>query len=255
MAPSEECLSQALHYISENPEAKIATVAREFGVNRMTLKRRTQGTGARVGIAAHNTKLSRPEEAAVQRYIDRLDAANFTVRPEFITDAANYILQARTSSSDRPEDRRVGKRWTTRFIQRHGYNKQHQKNLDSNREASEDITRVRVYFEQLEEVITVNGIVPEDIWNMDETGFRIGISKDQLVVTKRKTATLFAMPENRESATAIEAIAADGRHLPAFLILTGQQHMANWYRQPELHNATIIGLSPTRYSNDTMSLQ
>lgn len=45
---------------------------------------------------------------------------------------------------------------------------------------------------------------------MDETGFRIGIAKDQLVVTKRKRVHCFSMPENRESATAIEAISAGG---------------------------------------------
>ena len=45
---------------------------------------------------------------------------------------------------------------------------------------------------------------------MDETGFRIGVGKDQLIVTKRKRAHYFGIPENRESATAIECISVNG---------------------------------------------
>jgi hypothetical protein len=97
--------------------------------------------------------------------------------------------------------------------------------------------------------------MPEDIWNMDETGFRISISKDQVVVTKRKRAHYFGIPENRESAIAIEAISAGGRVLPAFLILSGQVHMAHWYQQAELEDDIAIVTSATGYSNDEISLE
>jgi hypothetical protein len=59
---------------------------------------------------------------------------------------------------------------------------------------------------------------------MDETGFRIGVGKDQFVITRRKRSQYFGLAENRESATAIEAINAAGDHIPAFLILAGQVH-------------------------------
>jgi len=42
--------------------------------------------------------------------------------------------------------------------------------------------------------------------NIDETGFRIGVGKNQLIITKRKRTHNFSLPENRESATAVEAI-------------------------------------------------
>ena len=140
-------------------------------------------------------------------------------------------------------------------MKRHGYTKKLQEKLDSNRQASEDQNRVLEYFQKLQKTIEDEGIIPEDIWNMDETGFRIGIGKDQLIVTKRKRAHLFSMPENRESATAIEAISAGGSYIPAFLILSGQVHMSNWYQQPELEDETIIALSSTGYSNDEISLK
>ncbi|KHN98366.1 transposase [Metarhizium album ARSEF 1941] len=245
-------VNEALEYIEENPGAKIRSVAKKFNVPRSRLQRRANGVPARKGHPARNTMLSREEEVALCNYIDRLDKANFAVRPEFITDAANYILKERASSTAPP--RQVGTRWTTRFIQRHHYHKGLQKKIDSSRKASEDVTRALSYYNKLKEAIQQYGVPPEDIWNMDETGFRIGMGKDHLVVTKRRRAHLFSMPENRETATAIECISAGGKVIPAFLILTGQKHMESWYRIKELEANTKITVSPTGFTNDEIAV-
>ncbi|KJZ72821.1 hypothetical protein HIM_07765 [Hirsutella minnesotensis 3608] len=90
---------------------------------------------------------------------------------------------------------------------------------------------------------------------MDETGFRIGVGKDQLVVTKRKKAHYFGTPGNRESATAIECISAGGRVLPAFLVLCGIHHQARWYEVMKDHPDVRIAMSPTGYSNDEICFE
>ena len=64
--------------------------------------------------------------------------------------------------------------------------------------------------------VSEHGIVADDIWNMDETGFQIGVGKDQMVVTKQRRAHYFSLPTNCESATAVEAISAAGRVIPVF---------------------------------------
>ena len=89
---------------------------------------------------------------------------------------------------------------------------------------------------------------------MDETGFQIGVRKDQLIITKRKRAHYFSMPENRESATVIEAISTGGHYLLVFLILSGQLYMTQWYTVEELHGQTILQTATTGYSNDEISL-
>ena len=90
---------------------------------------------------------------------------------------------------------------------------------------------------------------------MDETGFRIGVGKNQLVITKRKRAHYFSGPENQELYTGIEAVSVAGNFIPAFLILTGQLHMSHWYQQPELHNDAKIIPSSTGYSNGEICLE
>ena len=90
---------------------------------------------------------------------------------------------------------------------------------------SENREVAAIWFSKLQAICTEEGVHPEDIWNMDETGFQIGVGKDQLVVTKRKRARYLGVPTNRESATAIEAISTSGQYALAFLILTGHVYL------------------------------
>lgn len=99
------------------------------------------------------------------------------------------------------------------------------------------------------------GILPEDIWNMDETGFQIGVGSNQLVVTKRNRRHHLPLHENRERCTSVEAICADGSYIPAFLIPTGIVHKSTWYSEAVgLDPRTAIQPTPTGYSNDDVAL-
>ena len=90
---------------------------------------------------------------------------------------------------------------------------------------------------------------------MDETGFCIGVGKDQLMVTRRRKVRYFGLPTNRESATAIRGISAEGAYIPVFLILLGKVHMSNWYHVKELEGGTVIAVTDSGYSNTELSLQ
>ncbi len=76
-----------------------------------------------------------------------------------------------------------------------------------------------------------------------------------MVVTKRKRAHYFGLPENRESITAIEAISAAGDYIPAFLLLAGTWHMGSWYEVPELEAETVLRPTPTAYTNNEISFE
>ena len=149
----------------------------------------------------------------------------------------------------------VGTCWVTRFIRRHGYHVVRQKTLDAERSMSEDPEVIGAWFQQLKEIIRDNGIPPTDIWNMDETGFQIGVGKSQLCITKHRHTKLFAMPTNRETATAVEAISAAGEVVPAFLILKGVLHQSHWYQVQEMSPKASIGVSESGYTNDELSLE
>jgi site-specific DNA-cytosine methylase len=225
--PIEAHIQDVINYLSQNPGAKVVQVAKQFGVPRNRLRFCLKGGKPKTELKPVNKKLSEPEEQAICNFIDCLDKINLVVRAEFVTDAANYVLKHWSSNSLLVEEiPTVDAQWTTRFLKCHDYFKQTQKKINSDRQASENLEQVNGYFNKLQTIIQEGGILPDDTYNMDETGFRIGMGKDQLIVTQRKWTHYFGLPENRESTTAIECISAAGEFLPLFLILSGTLHMA-----------------------------
>jgi hypothetical protein len=102
-----------------------------------------------------------------------------------------------------------------RFLQRcPEYTLKPQKVLDLKRKQAESYENLQNWFRLLQDVITSFGIDSDDIWNFDETGFRIGVGRDQLVIIKQQRQFYLRHSTNRELATSIEAVLADGAHIP-----------------------------------------
>ena len=69
----------------------------------------------------------------------------------------------------------------------------------------------------------------EDIYNMDETGFQMGVTSTAKVVCGFETKQSYAkalQPGNREWATSIVAINASGWALPAQIIFAASKHQS-----------------------------
>jgi hypothetical protein len=105
----EQRIREACKYIENFPDAKIATVARDFEVPRSTLRDRLNGCRSKKGRPGINTKLTKEEEIAICRYINRLDKINLAVRPEFIADAARSLILARSSTKQKSVEPTMGK--------------------------------------------------------------------------------------------------------------------------------------------------
>ncbi|KAH8158543.1 hypothetical protein CIB48_g9710 [Xylaria polymorpha] len=116
----EKKVQKALEYLKEYPSAKIATVAKAFGITRAVLRNRLAGRGGLNRKPSPKLKLSPIDEQAICNYIDRLDRTNLAVRPEFICEAANSILKAKAHPSNQKPPT-VGKSWVRRFTKRHHY--------------------------------------------------------------------------------------------------------------------------------------
>ena len=91
---------------------------------------------------------------------------------------------------------------------------------------------IRAWFESVRRVVEDNGILAEDIYNFDETGFAMGLISAQKVVTRAEYygRRSILQPGNREWVTAIEAICADGYSLPPYVIFAGKVYIAGWFK-------------------------
>ncbi|OAA40104.1 FAD dependent oxidoreductase superfamily [Beauveria brongniartii RCEF 3172] len=114
---AEDRLKKCLDFLVQNPGFAVATAARNFGVTRGTLRRRLDGiTPMKKGRHSPNTKLTEEEEEKLSSEIRRLNDNNVSTSKQWISDAANRIIRAR--SSDVLD--LVTSRWVDRFITRHG---------------------------------------------------------------------------------------------------------------------------------------
>ena len=91
-AAIEQNIQKAIKYVQKNPDAKISHMARDFAVSRHRLTARLRGRASLFQRPPSHTLLSKAEEVAICRYIDRLDRVSLSVRKEFVRDAANYII-------------------------------------------------------------------------------------------------------------------------------------------------------------------
>ena len=91
---------------------------------------------------------------------------------------------------------------------------------DYQRAQNEDPRSIYAWFKSVKRVVEENGILAEDIYNFDETGFAMGLISAQKVVTRAEYYGRRAIlqPGNREWVTAIEAICADSYVLPLYVI-------------------------------------
>jgi len=86
-----------------------------------------------------------------------------------------------------------------------------------------------MHFTKFKNAKDLYGILDDDMWNLDETGFQIGVGGSQKIITvdpKRKNYVLD--PDNRELVTALATIGGNGRKIPPFIIFTGAQFLAKY---------------------------
>ena len=240
------------YYDEIYPSCKKAAEA--YGVKVRTLQRRVQGTGSRWTRPATNRTLNLAQEQVLLDYIARLDAIGMSPKPRMLTSSANQILKLAAPSVLR----RVGKTWTTRFIARNeGLFTRKTQPLEAARKNTHDPILLQSHFDKFRNECIAKSIVRCDMYNMDETGWRIGIGKGYIVVTMEPRKKLVLTdPDNRDYISSIECISAsdDGFALPSYLICAGKWILEKWCIENELDDQTKIDVSESGYSTDDIAM-
>ena len=142
---------------------------------------------------------------------------------------ANRLLAERDASGAS----RVGTNWASNFIKRLPQLRTRlNRRIDYQRVQCEDPVQYRAWFSLVRNIISKYGIDESDIYNFDETGFAMGIiSSTGMVVTssERRGRPRQRQQGNREWATVIQAVGAQGRVIPPYIIVAGKNHLSNWY--------------------------
>jgi hypothetical protein len=152
----------------------------------------------------------------------------------------------------------VGARWASNFVRRHPDLKtRFFRKYDYQRAKCEDPAIIRNWFTLVANTIAKYGIRSDDFYNVDETGFMMGIIQSGMVVTgtDRRGKPKSVQPGNREWITVIQAINADGQAISPFIIGAGQYHLANWYRDSNLPGDWAIATTQNGWTDNETGLE
>lgn len=153
-------------------------------------------------------------------------------------------------------DRTVTKHFLPRFLKDHpDFLIRKQKPLVVDRQNAHDIEAITKIFRLYKDARVEYNILNENVFNINETGFRIGVEEDQYIVTREPHRKLTIRdPNNRESLTSIETIRGDGTAIPPYVILSGKQFLKKWFEATNLSEDASFDTSDTGYSNDEISM-
>ena len=252
---NEARLQLAIQFVRKKKGKEVLQACKLFGVNRGQLRSRLAGHPTKNAIRGlHHRALNPAQDEAIRRYIRTLDDKDCAPRYSMIERAALSMINA----AQPPEKRlkRMGQHWLKRWIKRQpGLFKIRRQPLSVARRNAHNPEIIQHHFDLFRKQRDEYSILPEDTWNMDETGYRIGISKaDWAVVTNPTKRVFSSSPENRESATSIEAINATGLAIPPIIILQGINILMRWFSN-DLHPETQITTSESGSTDDWISYQ
>jgi hypothetical protein len=115
---------------------------------------------------------------------------------------------------------------------------------------------LKSFFIEYQNTLTKYGIKrAKYIYNMDESGVRVGCPTSEIVIVPTHVKELYtASPENRKSITIIETICADGSPpLPPAVICPSEKIMESWMSD-NLLGAEVIAVSQMGYTTEKIAL-
>ncbi|KAF2184555.1 CENP-B protein [Zopfia rhizophila CBS 207.26] len=124
--------------------------------------------------------------------------------------------------------------------------------MEVSRNLAQQPEAIQRWFEKLLAKIQELGILHEDMWNMDETGCRIGVAKNQYVYTRHGKQIFIPHSNNRELISLVECCSANGDIIEPMIIIKASTILEKWVI--DLPDDYLINVSDSGYSNDETSL-
>jgi hypothetical protein len=124
----------------------------------------------------------------------------------------------------------IGEQWVSRFMGRHPELQTIIPRLiEASRVKDTSAEALQHWFDSVSEAIAEYNIQPENIYNMDESGFSIGtIEASKVIINKYIRERYRAQPGRQGWVTSVECICADGTYVPPLIIFRAENKSTSW---------------------------
>lgn len=134
--------------------------------------------------------------------------------------------------------------------------KRRTKVLDIKRKSTQNPAVIRKWYKDFRDYCLKRGFdkKPEKIWNFDESGFRVGMMREEVVYIPANAPDVYQdNPENHKQVTLVEGINTAGGVLPPMIIIEGQYHLSKWFNSNQT-GAEVIQVSNSGYTNSQIAI-
>ena len=122
---------------------------------------------------------------------------------------------------------------------------------DPRRKVANNAKSIQAWYEDFHSTYLEKGIQAGDCWNMDKSGFQIGMGQSQKIITKDVCQQSYiGSVSNHELVTVVEAISGGGKVIPPQIILSGKIHQECWYTCTSLEEDALVSVSDSGFSNN-----
>lgn len=258
----EEAIQDAIYFKGRHPDISFRLLAAKFQPSYTTrvlcyttIQRRYTGKCQSLlsnGGHAASRHLTDAQELGVMEILDRYQYIGTPLRLGLLRGVANRMLKDQVPRGIAVEDLpTVGRDWPKQFVERHKdeWKTLKLKFLDVQRKAAHKKEDISQWFELFEFIVDEWDLAPAQIWNMDETGFRIGVLEGlQLVLCRAEVRALYMdSPEKRTLVTSCETVSAAGESIPPGIIFPAKCHIP-WMFPEDLPEDWMIGYSDKGYN-------
>jgi hypothetical protein len=136
------------------------------------------------------------EERELARWITLCTIVGRSSIPETVKEMAEGIRRRRVrevneSGMELVSYEPIGKSWVRRFLKRFPHLQSERANKIESVRLEPTNVQYRDYFDKLRGVINEFNVLPGNIYNMDETGFNIGVIEDRNVIVDKSIHTRY----------------------------------------------------------------
>ncbi len=242
-------IEEATDAIHDGEYKFASTAAQAFEVPVQTLQRRLAETHTSLfERKPHEYVLNTEQREAICIYLTRLNKLSISARLRHLREAANFLLQ----QANPVNPSRVEQHWPVRFLQQNPqFFKRKQTPLAADRKTSLTVEVTKQHFYDFRDVLIKYAIQPNDIWNMNESDFRIEVERGHLVITLIKKKPLRAIDSKvRDLVSDVKAINAGGEKILPMLIVLEINILNKWMQENDLNDDLLLATTEFEYSND-----
>ena len=240
----------AHRFWKQNPEISQRWIARRYGIPHSTLNDRIHGAIPAVQRDQNQQLLHPAEEIALKQWLIRLQAWGWPVRVEQVRFMAQDILKKKGATINT-----VGINWTSKYLARHPELKtKYIPPLDKERALAHDPKIIQGWFELYKKLKIEFNVQDEDIYNMDEKGFMMGVvQKVKVMISKYEFGGKYMTQcGNRDWISLIECVSSDGRVPKPWIIFKAKLKQKAWFEA--LGDRGSIATSENGWTNNEIGL-